>query len=72
MRSTDAAWNRMVRTGFVNRRLLRRGLVPAVVLAGSVGTTTLAGAATSQPVVTSAKIAGLGTILVASHRPLYE
>jgi predicted lipoprotein with Yx(FWY)xxD motif len=41
-------------------------------LAGSLGATTLAGAAQPKPVVTTAKVTGLGTVLVASHRVVYE
>jgi predicted lipoprotein with Yx(FWY)xxD motif len=55
----------------VHRRLVGRGLVPAAVLAGTLGATAAAGASTPQSVVTTAKIAGLGTILEASNRPLY-
>jgi len=72
MTPTDAARTRTSRPAHANARLVGRGLVPAAVLAGTLGATTLAGASTPQPVVTTAKIAGLGTVLVASHRPLYE
>ena len=73
MRPTDAARIRKSRPAYANRRLVSRGLVPAAVLAGSLGATTLpAGASAPQSVVTTAKVAGLGTVLVASHRPLYE
>jgi predicted lipoprotein with Yx(FWY)xxD motif len=71
MRPIDAARTQAFRHGFVNRRLVGRGLVPAAVLAGSLGATAAAGASTPQSIVTTAKIAGLGTILEASNRPLY-
>ena len=72
MTRTDAAWTRTFRHGVSNRRLFSRGLVPAAVLAGSLGATAVAGASAPQPVVTTGKVAGLGTVLVASHRALYE
>ncbi len=73
MRPTDAARIQRFRPAHANRHLVSRGLVPAAVLAGSLGATTLpVGALAPQSVVTAAKVAGLGTVLVASHRPLYE
>jgi predicted lipoprotein with Yx(FWY)xxD motif len=75
MRPSDVARTPTVptfRPGYGNRRLVRRGLLPAAIVAGALGTTALAGASPPPPVVTSAQIAGLGTVLVASHRPLYE
>jgi predicted lipoprotein with Yx(FWY)xxD motif len=71
MTPTDPVHARTFRSGVVYRRLARRGLVPAAVLIGSLGATTLAGAAAPKPVVTTAKVTGLGTVLVASHRVLY-
>jgi predicted lipoprotein with Yx(FWY)xxD motif len=72
MTPTDAGWSRTTRHRPANR-LVSRGLVPAAVLAGSlVGASAAAGAAQPKSVVTTAKIAGFGTVLVASHRPLYE
>ncbi|HXB38390.1 MAG TPA: hypothetical protein VNU75_11820 [Acidimicrobiales bacterium] len=72
MRPTDVARTQPSRHRLANRRVVALGLVPAAVLAGSLGATTVAGATGSQSVVGTAKIAGLGTVLVASHRPLYE
>jgi predicted lipoprotein with Yx(FWY)xxD motif len=72
MRRTDAARTQPSRHRLANRHVVALGLVPAAVLAGSLGATTVAGASGSQSVVGTAKIAGLGTVLVASHRPLYE
>ncbi|HEV7195091.1 MAG TPA: hypothetical protein VGN19_04055 [Pedococcus sp.] len=71
MTATDAVHARTFRSGVAYRRLVRRGLVPAAVLAGSLGATTSAGAAQPKAVVTTAKVTGLGTVLVASHRVLY-
>lgn len=56
---------------FRYRRLACRGFVPAAVLAGSLGAGTFAGAAAPKPVVTTAKVTGLGTVLVAGNRVLY-
>jgi predicted lipoprotein with Yx(FWY)xxD motif len=71
MTPTDAVHARTFRSGIASRLLVRRGLVPAAVLAGSLGATTFAGASQPKPVVTTAKVTGLGTVLVASHRVLY-
>lgn len=71
MRPTDAARTQMWWHRLASRRVVRRGLAPAAVLAGALGATAAAGASTPQSVVTTAKIAGLGTILEASNRPLY-
>jgi predicted lipoprotein with Yx(FWY)xxD motif len=50
----------------------RRWLVLSSLLAAaSVTVPTLAGASPAKPVVTTARIPGLGTVLVARHRPLY-
>lgn len=72
MKPTDAARTATSRAARPNRRLVSRGLAPAAVLAGAFGASTAAGASGSPPVVTSAKVGGLGRVLVASHRPLYE
>ena len=72
MRSTEAAGTERHGAVYPNRRLVRLGLVPAAALAASLGAASGAGASAPQSVVTTAKIAGLGTVLVASHRPLYE
>jgi predicted lipoprotein with Yx(FWY)xxD motif len=71
MTATDAVHARTFRSGVMTRRLARRGLVPAAVLAGSLGATTFAGAAQPKAVVTTAKVTGLGTVLVSQHRVLY-
>ena len=71
MTATNAAHARTFRSGVKYRRLVSRGLVPAAVLAGSLGATSFAGAAQPKAVVTTAKVTGLGTVLVASHRVLY-
>lgn len=72
MTPTHAVHARTFRSGVTYRRLARRGLVPVAVLAGSLGATTIAGAAQPKAVVTTAKVTGLGTVLAASHRVLYE
>jgi predicted lipoprotein with Yx(FWY)xxD motif len=41
-------------------------------VASALGASTVAGASPPHSVVTTAKISGLGTVLVAAHRPLYE
>jgi predicted lipoprotein with Yx(FWY)xxD motif len=71
MTATDAVHARTIRSGVAYRRLARRGLVPAAVLAGSLGATTFAGATQPKAVVTTAKVTGLGTVLVSQHRVLY-
>jgi predicted lipoprotein with Yx(FWY)xxD motif len=52
-------------------RGLRWLLISILLVAASVTVSTLAGASPSKPVVTTARIPGLGTVLVARHRPLY-
>src|SRR5690349_1215883 len=71
MRSTDALRTHAVRPLFAHG-VVRRGLVPAAVVASAFGASATAGASQPQSVVTTAKISGLGSILVAAHRPLYE
>lgn len=67
----DAVRTHSNRPGPVSHRLVRRGLVPAAAVVGLVGAMTVPVAAATKPVVTSAKIPGLGTVLESGQRPLY-
>src|SRR5579859_7110917 len=72
MTRTAAVRTPATRRGRANLRLIRRGLVPAAVVAGLVGATSIPVAASTKTVVTSARIPGLGAVLESGHRPLYE
>jgi predicted lipoprotein with Yx(FWY)xxD motif len=71
MTPSDSVWIRPSLLTSQQRRLVRLGFLPAVVLAGSLSVSTSAGAAPAREVVTTAHINGLGSVLVSAHRPLY-
>lgn len=71
MTLNDAVLTPTTRSGRVHRHLARRGLVPAAVVAGLFGATTVPVGASTNPVVTSVRVPGLGNILESGQRPLY-